>query len=52
MAKQAEENRAKVFPRGVTRGAMEETVYGTGTTAARNQTNVLRGRGRHADRPA
>lgn len=27
----------------VTRGAMEETVYGTGTTSARNQTNVLAG---------
>ena len=44
IGKQAEENQGESYSRAaVTRGAMEETVYGTGTTAARNQTNVLAG---------
>ena len=44
IGKQAEENQSESYSRAaVTRGAMEETVYGTGTTAARNQTNVLAG---------
>ena len=44
IGKQAEENQSESDSRAaVTRGAMEETVYGTGTTAARNQTNVLAG---------
>lgn len=44
IGKQAEENQGESDSRAaVTRGAMEETVYGTGTTAARNQTNVLAG---------
>lgn len=42
--KQAEDNSSESYSRAVvTRGAMEETVYGTGTTSARNQTNVLAG---------
>ena len=42
--KQAEGNDSETYSRAlVTRGAMEETVYGTGTTSARNQTNVLAG---------
>ena len=42
--KQAEDNDSETYSRAVvTRGAMEETVYGTGTTSARNQTNVLAG---------
>lgn len=42
--KQAESNESESYSRAVvTRGAMEETVYGTGTTSARNQTNVLAG---------
>ena len=44
IGKQAEENQGESYSRAaVTRGAMEETVYGTGTTAARNQTHVLAG---------
>ena len=44
IGKQAEEKQGESYSRAaVTRGAMEETVYGTGTTAARNQTNVLAG---------
>ena len=44
IGKQAEENQGESDSRAaVTRGAMEETVYGTGTTAARNQTHVLAG---------
>ena len=44
IGKQAEEKQGESDSRAaVTRGAMEETVYGTGTTAARNQTNVLAG---------
>ena len=44
IGKQAEENQSESYSRAaVTRGAMEETVYGTGTTAARNQTHVLAG---------
>ena len=44
IGKQAEENQGESYSRAaVTRGAMEETVYGTGTTSARNQTNVLAG---------
>ena len=40
--KQAESSSATSYSRaGVTRGALEETVYGSGTTSARNQTNVL-----------
>ena len=42
--KQAEDSDSETYSRAlVTRGAMEETVYGTGTTSARNQTNVLAG---------
>ena len=42
--KQAESSDNESYSRAVvTRGAMEETVYGTGTTSARNQTNVLAG---------
>lgn len=42
--KQAESSDSESYSRAVvTRGAMEETVYGTGTTSARNQTNVLAG---------
>ena len=42
--KQAENSDSETYSRAlVTRGAMEETVYGTGTTSARNQTNVLAG---------
>lgn len=42
--KQAESSDNEIYSRAVvTRGAMEETVYGTGTTSARNQTNVLAG---------
>lgn len=42
--KQAERSDSESYSRAVvTRGAMEETVYGTGTTSARNQTNVLAG---------
>lgn len=42
--KQAESSDNGSYSRAVvTRGAMEETVYGTGTTSARNQTNVLAG---------
>ena len=42
--KQAESSDGESYSRAVvTRGAMEETVYGTGTTSARNQTNVLAG---------
>ena len=42
--KQAEGKDSESYSRAlVTRGAMEETVYGTGTTSARNQTNVLAG---------
>ena len=42
--KQAESRDGESYSRAVvTRGAMEETVYGTGTTSARNQTNVLAG---------
>lgn len=42
--KQAESSDNENYSRAVvTRGAMEETVYGTGTTSARNQTNVLAG---------
>ena len=42
--KQAEDSNSETYSRAlVTRGAMEETVYGTGTTSARNQTNVLAG---------
>lgn len=42
--KQAESGDNESYSRAVvTRGAMEETVYGTGTTSARNQTNVLAG---------
>ncbi len=44
IGKQAEENQSESYSRAaVTRGEMWETVYGTGTTAARNQTNVLAG---------
>ena len=44
IGKQAEKNQSESDSRAaVTRGAMEETVYGTGTTAARNQTHVLAG---------
>ena len=44
IGKQAEENQGESDSRAaVTRGVMEETVYGTGTTAARNQTHVLAG---------
>lgn len=44
IGKQAKENQNESYSRAaVTRGAMEETVYGTGTTAARNQTHVLAG---------
>lgn len=40
--KQAESSSATSYSRAVvTRGALEETVYGSGTTSARNQTNVL-----------
>lgn len=40
--KQAESNSTTSYSRAVvTRGALEETVYGSGTTSARNQTNVL-----------
>lgn len=40
--KQAESSSTTSYSRGVvTRGALEETVYGSGTTSARNQTNVL-----------
>lgn len=40
--KQAESSRTTGYSRAVvTRGALEETVYGSGTTSARNQTNVL-----------
>ena len=40
--KQAESNESESYSRAVvTRGALEETVYGSGTTSARNQTNVL-----------
>ena len=42
--KQAESSDGESYSRAVViRGAMEETVYGTGTTSARNQTNVLAG---------
>ena len=42
--KQAEDSDSETYSRAlVTRGAMEETVYGTGTTSARKQTNVLAG---------
>lgn len=42
--KQAESSDNESYSRAVvTRGAMKETVYGTGTTSARNQTNVLAG---------
>ena len=42
--KQAENSDSETYSRAlVTRGAMEETVYGTGTTSARNQTHVLAG---------
>lgn len=42
--KQAESSDNESYSRAVvTRGAMEETVYGTGTTSARNQINVLAG---------
>lgn len=44
IGKQAKENQSESYSRAaVTRGAMGETVYGTGTTAARNQTHVLAG---------
>ncbi|MFR8178344.1 MAG: biotin/lipoyl-binding protein [Christensenellales bacterium] len=46
IGKQAEENQSESAssPRGGgPGGAAEETVYGTGTTAARNQTHVLAG---------
>lgn len=40
--KQAESSSTTSYSRAVvTRGALEETVYGSGTTSARNQTNVL-----------
>ena len=40
--KQAESSDSTSYSRAVvTRGALEETVYGSGTTSARNQTNVL-----------
>ena len=40
--KQAESSSTTGYSRAVvTRGALEETVYGSGTTSARNQTNVL-----------
>ena len=40
--KQAESSSTTNYSRAVvTRGALEETVYGSGTTSARNQTNVL-----------
>ena len=40
--KQAESSSTASYSRAVvTRGALEETVYGSGTTSARNQTNVL-----------
>ena len=40
--KQAESRSTTSYSRAVvTRGALEETVYGSGTTSARNQTNVL-----------
>ena len=40
--KQAESSSTTSYSRVVvTRGALEETVYGSGTTSARNQTNVL-----------
>lgn len=40
--KQAESSDSTGYSRAlVTRGALEETVYGSGTTSARNQTNVL-----------
>ena len=40
--KQAESSSATSYSRAVvTNGALEETVYGSGTTSARNQTNVL-----------
>ena len=44
IGKQAKENQSESYSRAaVSRGAIEETVYGTGTTAARNQTHVLAG---------
>ena len=40
--KQAESSSTTSYSRAVvTRGALEKTVYGSGTTSARNQTNVL-----------
>lgn len=40
--KQAESSSTTSYSRAVvTRGALEETAYGSGTTSARNQTNVL-----------
>lgn len=51
--KQAESSSTTSYSRAVvTRGALEETVYGSGTTSARNQTNVLAEAEGHADRSA